>query len=214
MTTRSITAPTTPDLQSYLRIHRCLRTSAAKLEAEASRPANAAATAALACWFRGFAGEIRCHHHIEDELLFPALAARVMTYGEHAPRLDRDHDEVDELLDTLDAALRCGDRDSAGSAAVALRTHLDEHLQYEDDEIVPLFERHFSGAEFDALNAKAVRMTSPRQLVFTAPWLLAQLDGAERAAVLASVPGALHILWRATRGRYARLEARAFAHSR
>ena len=87
----------------------------------------------------------------------------------------------------------------------------DRHLGYEDDEVAPLFARHFSGPEFDELNTRAVRMTSPRQLVFTAPWLLAQLDAGEQAEVLASVPRALHLLWFATRRRYARLCARAFA---
>ena len=40
--------------------------------------------------------------------------------------------------------------------------------------------------------------------------LLAQLDADEQSEVLASVPKALHLLWFATRRRYARLCARAF----
>ena len=62
-------------------------------------------------WFRGFAAEIQCHHHIEDELLFPAIAARVATYPEIAPKLEADHSELDGLLADLTAALDSADTD-------------------------------------------------------------------------------------------------------
>ena len=212
---RSTTAPATaPDLESYLRVHRVLRASAAELATATRQPADPARTKALQRWYRGFAGEIRCHHHIEDELLFPALAARVATYGEHASRLEGDHAELDEVLDGLEAALDRGDPAAAAPLADALRDHLDEHLGYEDDEIAPLFARHFTAVEFDELNARAVRMTPPRQLLFTAPWLLAGVDQEEQARILASVPKALHLLWFATRRRYARLADRALGSAR
>lgn len=204
-----------PDVESYLRIHRCLRASAAQLAARlapaTARPATRRADRALARWYRGFADEIRGHHQVEDVLLFPALATRIATYGEHSARLQGDHAEVDQLLDGLGHALRDGDRPRAQLLAETLHHHLDEHLDYEDDEIVPLFVRHFSGAEFEILNNEAVRMTPPRQLVFTAPWLLAQLDRTEQQRVIASVPKALHVLWICTRGRYDRLVTRAFS---
>ena len=73
-----------------------------------------------------------------------------------------------------------------------------------------MFARHFSANEWDELNAKAIKMTSPKQLVFTAPWLMSYLDENERTALLASVPKAMTVLWVLTRGRYARLTARAF----
>jgi hemerythrin-like domain-containing protein len=191
-----------------------LRASAAELATATGEPADPARTKALQRWYRGFAGEIRCHHHIEDELLFPALAARVATYGEHAARLEGDHAELDEVLDDLEAALDRGDLGAAAPLAIALRDHLDEHLGYEDDEIAPLFARHFTAVEFDELNSRAVRMTPPRQLLFTAPWLLAGVDQEEQARILASVPKALHLLWFATRRRYARLAERALGTAR
>lgn len=210
----TIPPASTPDLESYLRVHRALRASAAQLADATAVPCDARQAAALRRWYRGFAGEIRCHHHIEDELLFPALAARVATYADHAPRLDGDHAEVDQLLDALAASLGSGDLAQAASLASGLRRHLDEHLGYEDDEIAPLFARHFTGAEFDELNARAVRMTSPRQLLFTAPWLMSTLDATGQADVLAAAPKAMRLLWICTRGRYGRLAARALRASR
>ena len=105
--------------------------------------------------------------------------------------------------------LPTSDEGRAASLAAELRDHLDEHLAFEDAEIAPLFIRHFTAAEYDDLNARAVKMTPPRQLLFTAPWMMSHLDDAERRALLASVPKAMTFLWIATRGRYARLASRA-----
>jgi hemerythrin-like domain-containing protein len=211
MKTSTIAPASPPDVESYRRVHRVLRISAGQLLDALARPADATTTAALARWYRGYAGEIKCHHHIEDALLFPALAARVATYGAYAPKLESDHVELDELLDDLGRALNGGDRSAALPLAQALKAHLDEHLGFEDDEIVPMFARHFTAVEFEELNTKAVRMTSLRQMSFTAPWMLSQLDTEQRARLLASVPKALHVLWFLTRRRYARLARRALS---
>lgn len=198
-------------------MHRFLRLSAAALADRTRRsvtdggdPKAAASHRALVRWFDGFADEIRYHHHIEDALLFPALESRVTVYGTLAPRLESDHADLDVMLDQLTAALREGNAATSASLSAGLRDHLDEHLGFEDDEISPLFARHFSAAEWDELNAKAIKMTPPKQLIFTAPWLLSYLNEAERAALLASVPKAMTLLWVLTRGRYARMTARAF----
>jgi hypothetical protein len=201
------------DLESYLRVHRALRASAAQF-ATAVGTARPAAHAAQQRWFRGFADEIRCHHHIEDELLFPALAGRVATYDQYGPVLTADHAELDVLLDALTAALAPGEpRQRATALANGMSDHLCEHLHYEDDEIAPLFGRHFTTAEFEELNQRAIKMTPPKQLLFTVPWLMAQLGRAEQATVLASAPKAMHLLWFATRRRYARLARRALGVS-
>jgi hypothetical protein len=213
MTSRSKppSATDSADLDSYLRVHRALRTSAARF-ARAVAAGEPARAEAQRRWYRGFADEIRCHHHIEDELLFSALAERVATYDDdHRPTLTADHAELDDLLDGLTAAL-APDVPSALAVrlANAISEHLQQHLDYEDDEIVPLFARHFTTAEFEDLNQRAIKMTPPRQLLFTAPWMMAQLDEAEQKALLASAPKAMHLLWFVSRCRYARLERRAF----
>ncbi len=174
-------------------------------------PSDAQTRKARVRWFEGFAAEIQCHHHIEDELLFPAIAARVATYPEIAPKLEADHAELDELLDDLKAALASTDTTRAAVLAAALRDHLDEHLGFEDAEVAPLFVRHFTAEEYADLDARAVKMTPFKQLLFTAPWLISHLDEAERDHLLASVPKPLTLLWIATRRRYGRLAARALA---
>jgi hypothetical protein len=213
MRTSNTPAASPPNLDPYLRVHRLLRTSAAQLAAAlaSTSTADAGRDRAVVRWYHGFSGEIRCHHHIEDELLFPALRNRVATYAEFGARLDTDHASLDVVLDGLAETLAAGNRPAAATFAAELRDHLDEHLAFEDDDVVPLFIRHFTAIEFDELNAKAVKMTSLKQLMFTAPWLMSHLDETEQAELLASVPKAMTILWKLTRGRYARMAARAFA---
>ena len=201
---------TAPDLESYLRVHRVLRASAAELATATRAPADPAADEGAEALVPGVrrarSGVITTSR---TSCCSPRWRRGSPPTGEHASRLEGDHAELDEVLDGLEAALDRGDLDAAAPLATALRDHLDEHLGYEDDEIAPLFARHFTAVEFDELNARAVRMTSPRQLLFTAPWLLAGVDQDEQARILASVPKALHLLWFATRRRYARLAGRA-----
>ncbi len=103
------------DLESYLRVHRMLRASTADLRHALDQRVG---DRSLATWIKGLTGEIRCHHHIEDELLFPALADRVAAYHEEiGPILAQDHDELDRVLDGLDASAAAGDWTTAGSLA-------------------------------------------------------------------------------------------------
>ena len=112
-------------------MHRALRETATELAAAVTTTPSKA----MRTWYRGFAAEVRCHHHIEDELLFPALAARVATYDQYGPTLASDHDDVDQLLDRLASAMNS--ETAAGelpALTAALRDHLDQHLAYEDAE--------------------------------------------------------------------------------
>jgi iron-sulfur cluster repair protein YtfE (RIC family) len=204
----------TPDLSTYFQIHRAMRESAARLHQGVDRLARGdrPRAAAVLAWFDGFAGEIRTHHTVEDDIFFPALAERVPTYADLGAGLDADHVRLEELLNVLTVELRrlAGDGDWLPTRAAVLeltaelRNHLDEHLGVEDSDVLPLFERHFTAAEYEAMHQQAMKSNSIRQLAFTVPWLCSHLDDEERSAVLASAPLPLKVLWWTTRGRYAR----------
>jgi hemerythrin-like domain-containing protein len=202
----------TPDLTTYRLLHRAMRRSNDQLVAAIDGLADADAdrAAALGRWFTGYAGELRCHHHIEDDILFPALAARVPTYAEYGGSLAADHERLDEVIDSVAAAIERRDRGAALAAAVELRHLLAEHLGVEDDDILPLFERHFSAAEWDTFDKAAEKAIKPKQLLFTLPWLASTLDDRELAAILDGAPLVLRVLWRVSKGRYAKLAAVAF----
>ena len=215
-TTRTQTAliPDRPDLDLYLLAHRsmvecsaALAQAVAEVAAEPSPPARR--IAALRRWYEGFADEILVHHHIEDVLMFPALAERISTYGEYGDHLAADHADLDVVIEGLRAALAQGDFPEAQRYADELRDHLDEHLGFENAEIVPLFVRHFTPDELGAINEEAVKMTPGKQMLFTCPWLVSMLTPQERDHVFAEVPKALEVVWWLTRRRYRRLASRA-----
>jgi hemerythrin-like domain-containing protein len=212
----------TPDLRFYLAIHATLRSDIARYVRAVERATEdeRSRRVALRRWAGGFVGELLEHHHAEDEHLFPDLRARVPASAAVLDRLDGDHRHMDELLVRwTDAARGLTDRGRPFDVArrellevsVALRDHLDEHLAVEDADVLPLFVRHYSAAEFDAVQGAAVRDARKQGMTFYVPWIVEAVDGDVRERLLAEAPMPMRILWWATRGRHARLVEAAFA---
>ncbi len=211
-----------PDLSGYREIHHALRVAADQLVAvlSAQTPRKRSAPAALHRWFTGYSAELAAHHRVEDEVFFPAIAARVPAYAEYERTLTADHERLHNLIGGCNTALRrLGSAGSAGgpdevaaalAAAVELRDLLTEHLDFENADVLPLFERHFSPAEYAALDRKAIQAVSLRQALFTVPWFMATASPQGAARTLADAPLPLKLIYRLTRGRYARLQQQAF----
>ena len=215
----------TPDLTSYLQVHRALRASNGQLVAALGTavPTDVTQRAAKALhrWFAGYQGELRSHHEIEDRLFFPALAARVPAYAEYASTLSDDHHRLDTVIDRLDAAIAtmAGGttqpniaRERALAHAVEMRDLMSEHLDFEDSDILPMFERNFGADEYADLDKQALKEIAVRQALFTAPWWMATAEPEAAAKTLSEAPIALKVVYRLTRRRYARLTDRAFGH--
>jgi hypothetical protein len=205
----------TPDLTRYQLAHDAMRAGARQLaDALASMDHTDTRRArALRWWCDGFIGELHAHHTLEDELFFPALAARVPSFAqEHDAALGAEHVELAAIMTTLHDAVRglAGGVDVARHHAVAtasaeeLSAFLDTHLGVEDDDVLPLFARHFSAEEYGQLDDQALKSMGPRQLLFTVPWAVCAGDPATREQVLAEAPLPVRIIWVLTRRRYVR----------
>ena len=220
-----MTDPTAPNLTRYRQLHNAMRIADDRLvtgidtlaEGERDR------AGALHEWFVGYAGELRAHHKIEDHIVFPALAARVPEYERYAPALAGDHEHLDELLDRIESSLSAlatlvdgwqAERTLAVALATELRDLLAGHLDVEDDEVLPMIERHFSAADWKVLDDAALKHMTVKQLRFTLPWWMATVPADVAAHELAVAPLLLKVIWRLTRRRYARLEAKAFGSAR
>jgi hemerythrin-like domain-containing protein len=212
---------TTPDLTFYRLVHRSMRTSSRQLHAALSElgEADTDRIRALSRWFDGFAGELLTHHRVEDQIFFPALASRVPTYiDDSAGEVAVEHHDLDVLIERITVSLRelaagrgwpCALAETIADAA-ALRDLLEHHLDFEDADILPLFESRFTAEEYQALEDRAVADTAKKQMLFTVPWFVSHLDDDERAYIFGTVPAALRIVWRVTRRGYARRAAVAF----
>jgi hemerythrin-like domain-containing protein len=198
-----------------------MRNDAARLAAALTSMASPdeRRAAAIARWYQGFLTEFHGHHTIEDDFFFPALAERVAQFDGVIARVDREHAALNSALESVGQSVEVlasrGVRwtearaDALGCAAEAVEI-LTAHLDFEDDEILPLFERHMSAEEYEELNQKALKHNTFKALLFAVPWVVSQTTPQEKTEVLAMAPMPMRVIWRATRGRYARLERDVF----
>jgi hemerythrin-like domain-containing protein len=224
MTTQQPSLISTPDLSDYRAGHDAMRQSAEQLVrgVAATTAGDRRRIAALRRWTAGFCGELRGHHHNEDEIFFPALAAKVPSYQEYDAAIIDDHARLHSVLEGLEAAMRgwtsaptaAAAQARALAAAVALRDLLGPHLDFEDADILPMFERHLSVEEYADLNQRMLKQVDVKQACFTVPWFMSRADEHVREAMWNAAPFALKMLHRLTRGKHRRLESRAFGDLR
>jgi hypothetical protein len=101
-------------------------------------------------------------------------------------------------------------RADAAAFAREIRDFLHGHLAVEDQDLLPLFWRHYTAAEYDAVVEQAVKKGKKAGLWFVAPFTVdCYPEGPARDEFLASVPGVLRLLHRLVRPSYDRLVATA-----
>jgi hypothetical protein len=211
-----------PDLLGYHLLHQGMRADTARLQTAVdglTEPERTRRGASVARWYAGFLGEFDHHHMVEDDILFPALAARCESFRTLLPRLHEEHERLERALNAVSSDLGAL-RDPAVSWSIAhprarrsvetAGAELNGHLDYEDSSVLPLFEAHMSAVDYGELEQQAARSLPRAQIAFSVPWLLSQADPTERRHLLQGAPFVLRLLWYVTRGRYRRLVVRAF----
>ncbi len=220
--TPTLTNNEPPDVTLYYEVHEAMRQANEQILSGLTDPTFAdddrRRAKAMHRWFVGYCGELKGHHHAEDHLIFPELAARVPAYASYADTLAADHDRLDVILEGLGNALArmaAGDGWSTAKAeatalAVELRDLLLVHLDFEDSDVIPLIERHFGKAEYKVIEDKILKEISPKQALWTVPWWVSVTPPEAAAKALAEAPLPLKVIYYATRGSYARMTKRAF----
>ncbi|MGY1690343.1 hemerythrin domain-containing protein [Geodermatophilus sp. SYSU D01105] len=191
-----------PDVMGMRLAHRAMLRDANRLTDLAERLAPAPTTDgkradAVARYVRDFADSVHHHHSVEDEVLWPVLAASA---GPHVDltELSDDHAALDPALHRLRAAAdayraRPGE-DTATAIAVELaelRDTLTEHIGEEEAALFPVIERYMSVADWAAVEA---RIRKRAKLSFEAPRVLAVATDAERATIAADGGLALRVV--------------------
>jgi hemerythrin-like domain-containing protein len=109
------------------------------------------------------------HHTVEDELLWPRLLERVpqdlapiveLMQTQHE-RLDGLLGEIDTLVPEFRTSADAADRDRLADLFEDLATSLVEHLDAEEQRLIPLADRTLTDAEWDELG-EAGRSGTPR----------------------------------------------------
>jgi hemerythrin-like domain-containing protein len=215
-----------PDLNFYFAIHQAQRDAVDRYRhavSTISEDERVARGKALRRWAKGFRLELEEHHGVEDAFFFPSLRSRVASAGATIDGLAADHCQLDELLARWPAiATALADpgapfgpsQTEAMTFADALHDLLHRHLGVEDQDVLPLFWRHYTAADYDVVFQQAVKHAKLAGLWFVAPFTVdCYAPGPERDAFLASVPGVLRLLHRVVRPSYDRLVTTAFGTS-
>ena len=211
-----------PDTTDYSVIHHCIRVAPHRMVAALADFAEGdrEQATAFARYWTGYATEVLAHHTVEDEIFFPQLIQRVPVVAGHLERVEGDHHRLDELMSAAAQAverLRATPTGPAAADAAAVIDELaglmDSHLDFEDEDLVPLFGRHFTAAEYEALTQQAMQHLRLREALFTVPFVMHWTDAAGREKLLAEAPLPMRVIYRLTRGAHTRLAERALGRA-
>ena len=152
-----------PDLTFYFRIHQAQREASlatSRPSRHSTEPERSDRGAALRRWAKGFVLELEEHHFVEDTFFFPSLRSKVASAAAHARRPRVRTPSPRRLLSRVagdrpglaDPNVPFGDSRAAAVAFAERAAHLPGgHLASEDQDVLPLFWRHYTAAEYDAV---------------------------------------------------------------
>ncbi|MCW2597593.1 MAG: hypothetical protein QOJ78_2765 [Pseudonocardiales bacterium] len=145
-----------------------------------------------------FKKQLHIHHTAEDSSLWPRLRTAVVQPDEAAvlDAMELEHAQLDPQLDRVDAALLRG---AAAEGAANLRdliAGLGAHMRHEENEALPLVERHLGPAGWDAFGKNIRKTQGLRGASVYFPWLLDGTDAATAAKLLGVLPPPLRFLYR------------------
>ncbi|WP_148573655.1 hemerythrin domain-containing protein [Nocardioides caldifontis] len=142
------------------------------------------------------------HHTIEDELMWPKLLERVP--DELAPivhLMESQHERVDGLiqrigglLPTFRSSAGAEVRDQVADLLDELHVHLIEHLDAEEQRLLPIAARTMKQAEWDAMGDAGRASTPRKELALTFGMYQYEGDPAVIAEMLAPAPLPVRVL--------------------
>lgn len=219
MTTVDPSSAAHPALWDMALIHRIFRSGFAELArlVPAVPPGATERVRAAAAHLEFLLLGLRAHHTMEDERVWPVLSTRTQPSAELVERMETQHHGIHEGIEELrrrNAAWL--DRPTAESAA-ALSTaitdmlrRLEEHLDEEERDLVPLLAQHVSVDEWTKAGQAAFEKFTPAQRFIAMGQMLEVATPAEAAAMMANLPAPVKVLWALVGTRRSRRYAAAF----
>lgn len=203
-----------PDLTDYVVVHRAMTVDVHRLARAAHELAGRAdgrRARALRDYLAPVLGEIRSHHQVEDDVVWPLLTrAAGGAGGVVLAGLTDDHHQLDRLLDgaiTLADGLAARPADGMLARRLAacltdMSALLDRHVADEERDVFPLIRRHVRVEDYRWAQRQFRGNLDPRLLPFLVPWVLGHATPDERSALLAEAGRPLRVLHRVFRGRF------------
>jgi hemerythrin-like domain-containing protein len=207
-------APEKPDTRDMVVVHRVFRREfrqAADLILQA--PAGDLRRAArIADHLELVIGLLHHHHRSEDEYLWPMLLERAGVRADLVHRMERQHEQMAGHLANVETLLARWRRTGAASVAGELsstlrqlRNSLVEHLDEEEQQILPIAQECMTVAEWEKLGEIAAAKAPARQRFTVFGLLLEETSRAETEKFMMMLPAVARFAWQfGARHRYAR----------
>ncbi len=186
-TKRSIPTPGPFDAIRF--IHNALRAELSTIEAAASSldASNAEQLSALSSQFTEFEKFVKMHEAGEENVIFPAIAAKAPNL---VPAYDLDHRSNDRLIDEIQAALKAKDAKQAYRQAVALNSTMSLHLDKEEQDLYAVGGVLLSPPEQGALIGQTNAQIPKENMPWGVGYMFSRMDTASRVGMLKAMqPG-------------------------
>jgi hemerythrin-like domain-containing protein len=138
------------------------------------------------------------HHRYEDEYIWPKIVDRAPTDAALAHRMESQHERVAEHLAALPDAWAAWQSDPQPVAGEVLADRLRrlndalaEHLDDEEQHLLPLLQRHLSVDEWNAFSRYATAATPKRELMIEGGMIYREMSPDEIADMTKLEPAAM-----------------------
>ena len=177
---------------------------------------------ALANRWDHFSSVLHHHHHGEDAGVWPVLMDRADGCERAVlEAMEAEHSEIDPMLEASTAAYRTlaltGDEQVRADLAATLHAaveSLGRHLAHEESEAIALIQKYLTPSEWVAIEEENFHKgVSPALMIAMVPWLMHELPVSAQARLAADAPLPMRVIWRLTRGGFARRERIAFRYA-
>jgi hemerythrin-like domain-containing protein len=192
------------DTHEMLLIHRVIRREFSQLpRLLRSAAGDRARSKLIGAHAREMLQFLHTHHTGEGELLFPLLRERAALDPEVMDRMDAQHEQVNDAVETLGAELPAWTRsaDAAAGERMAGRVEammptLIEHLAEEEQKLLPIVSVTLTQSEWDALGKHGMSAIPLTRRLVILGYITEEADDAERQRFLQVVPAAARLAYR------------------
>ncbi|MFE0677109.1 hemerythrin domain-containing protein [Streptomyces sp. NPDC058867] len=194
-----------PHTHEMVVVHRVFRRESALLPrlVRAVPDGDAERARFVAGHLRQYVAGLHHHHSLEDELLWPRLRDRAAHDEALVARMEEQHQRIDGTLSAAAQWLpeweRAADPIAGEELALALEAHrvpLLEHLDAEEELLLPLVAEHVTVAEWDLLGRRGLEGIPRSQLLVALGAILEDATPEERQYFLSRTPLLGRLLWR------------------
>ena len=203
-TAATTTTDDRPDTRDMVVVHRVFRREFRLLPQLVGRttPGDTERAALVADWVGERADFLHHHHTNEDELVWPRLRERAPLDDALVAVMERQHGVVARLLELLPALVErwrlepsVANREVLRLALEEIPTPLCEHLDLEEQAVLPLVREHLGAAEYGELGERGRAATPPSRMPIVLGAMLEEATDEERAMLLAGLPLAARAMW-------------------